>query len=99
MIAAARFACSLRMTEKQEAQHGGPASHGLRDIARQQKILGTSEDVLPGACAIGIGAAWAWGWWLLVFVVAGAVFVPAYNLELAFHTDWGSRSRGAPFRS
>jgi len=22
-------------------------------------------------------------------VVAGAIFVPAYNLELAFHTDWG----------
>ena len=41
------------------------------------------------ACAIGIGAARAWGWWLLPFVVAGAVFVPAYNLELALHTDWG----------
>jgi hypothetical protein len=41
------------------------------------------------ACAIGIGAARAWGWWLLLFVVAGAVFVPAYNLELALHTDWG----------
>ena len=25
----------------------------------------------------------------MTFVVAGAVFVPAYNLELALHTDWG----------
>lgn len=44
---------------------------------------------LAGACAIGVGAARAWGWWLLAFVIAGAIFVPAYNLELALHTDWG----------
>jgi hypothetical protein len=44
---------------------------------------------LAGACAIGVGAARAWGWWLLAFVAAGAVLVPAYNLELALHTDWG----------
>jgi hypothetical protein len=44
---------------------------------------------LAGACAIGIGAARAWGWWLLAFVVVGAAVVPLYNLELAFHTDWG----------
>jgi hypothetical protein len=44
---------------------------------------------LAGAVAIGIGAAAAWGWWLLAFVAAGAVVVPAYNLELAFHTDLG----------
>jgi hypothetical protein len=44
---------------------------------------------LAGACAIGIGAARAWGWGLLVFVAIGAVAVPAYNLELALHTDWG----------
>jgi hypothetical protein len=41
------------------------------------------------ACAIGIGAARAWGWWLLAFVVAGAILVPVYNLELALHNDWG----------
>jgi hypothetical protein len=41
------------------------------------------------ACAIGIDAARAWGWWLLAFVVAGAILVPAYNLELALHNDWG----------
>ena len=44
---------------------------------------------LAGAVAIGIGAAAAWGWWLLAFVAVGAVAVPAYNLELAFHTDLG----------
>jgi hypothetical protein len=44
---------------------------------------------LAGAVAIGVGAAAAWGWWLLAFVAAGAVVVPAYNLELAFHTDLG----------
>ena len=44
---------------------------------------------LAGACAIGVGAAQAWGWWLLAFVAVGAILVPAYNLELALHTDWG----------
>jgi hypothetical protein len=44
---------------------------------------------LVAACAIGVGAARAWGWWLLAFVIAGAIFVPLYNLELALHTDWG----------
>jgi hypothetical protein len=44
---------------------------------------------LTGAVAVGIGAAAAWGWWLLAFVAAGAVVVPAYSLELAFHTDLG----------
>jgi hypothetical protein len=44
---------------------------------------------LAGAVAIGIGAAIAWGWWLLAFVAVGAVLVPAYNLELAFHNDIG----------
>ena len=44
---------------------------------------------LAGAVAIGIGAAIAWGWGLLVFIAVGAILVPAYNLELAFHTDIG----------
>jgi hypothetical protein len=44
---------------------------------------------LAGAVTIGIGAAAAWGWGLLLFVGVGAVLVPAYNLELALHTDWG----------
>ena len=44
---------------------------------------------LAGAVAIGIGAAWAWGFGLLVFIAIGAIAVPAYNLELAFHTKFG----------
>ncbi|HVU77751.1 MAG TPA: hypothetical protein VHC67_09235 [Gaiellaceae bacterium] len=44
---------------------------------------------LAGGVAIGVGAAAAWGWWLLAFVAVGAILVPAYNLELAFHTDVG----------
>ncbi len=47
---------------------------------------------LAGAAAVGVGAAAAWGWWLLAFVAAGAVLVPAYNLELfggVLHNDWG----------
>jgi hypothetical protein len=44
---------------------------------------------LGGAVAIGVGAAVAWGLGLLVFVGIGAILVPAYNLELALHTDWG----------
>src|SRR4029079_9936346 len=44
---------------------------------------------LAGAVAIGVGAAIAWGWGLLAFVAVGAVLVPAYNLEVAFHNDLG----------
>ena len=44
---------------------------------------------LTAAALIGVGAARAWGYGLLVFVAIGAVLVPAYNLELAFHNDWG----------
>jgi hypothetical protein len=44
---------------------------------------------LAGAVAIGIGASIAWGWGLIAFVAVGAVLVPAYNLELAFHNDIG----------
>jgi hypothetical protein len=61
----------------------------LRTHIPSSVLVAVSVVSLAGACAIGIAAAWAWGWWLLVFVIAGAVFVPAYNLELALHTDWG----------
>src|SRR6185437_225401 len=47
---------------------------------------------LAGACVVGIVAAAAWGWWLLAFIAAGAILVPAYNLELwggVLHTDLG----------
>jgi len=52
-------------------------------------LVGIAAVALAGAVAIGIAAAAAWGWGLLAFVAVGAVLVPAYNLELAFHTDLG----------
>ena len=75
----------------------GVAAHALDELKGRplrthipsSVLVAVSVVSLAGACAIGIAAAWAWGWWLLVFVVAGAVLVPAYNLELALHTDWG----------
>lgn len=52
-------------------------------------LVGLAVVGLGGAVAIGIGAAYAWGFGLLVFIAVGAVLVPAYNLELAFHNEWG----------
>lgn len=52
-------------------------------------LVGLAVVGLGGAVAIGIGAAYAWGVGLLVFIAVGAVLVPAYNLELAFHNEWG----------
>ena len=65
--------------------HGRPLKTQIPGSA----LIAIAAVSLGGAIAIGIGAAAAWGWGLLVFVGAGAVLVPAYNLELAFHTDWG----------
>ena len=65
--------------------HGRPLKTQIPGSA----LIAIAVVSLGGAIAIGIGAAAAWGWGLLVFVGAGAVLVPAYNLELAFHTDWG----------
>jgi len=75
----------------------GVAAHALDELKGRPLRTRIPSPVLVAvaavslclACAIGIGAAAAWGWWLLPFVLAGAVFVPAYNLELALHTDWG----------
>jgi hypothetical protein len=61
----------------------------LRTAISSRVLVAVAVVSLAGACAIGIGAAAAWGWWLLPFVAAGAVLVPAYNLELALHSDWG----------
>jgi hypothetical protein len=60
---------------------------GTRISARM--LVAVAVVALALACAIGAGAAYAWGWWLLPFIVLGALLVPAYNLELALHTDWG----------
>ena len=75
----------------------GVAAHALDELKgrplRTQipsaALVAIAAVSLAGAVAIGIGAASAWGWGLLVFVAAGAVLVPAYNLELALHNDWG----------
>ena len=45
---------------------------------------------LLGALAIGVAGAVTVTVWLVPFVLAGALFLPAYNLELAggrFHSD------------
>jgi hypothetical protein len=65
--------------------HGRP----LKTTIPGRMLVAIAVVSLSGAVAIGIGAAAAWGWGLLVFVAVGAVLVPAYNLELALHTNWG----------
>jgi hypothetical protein len=65
--------------------HGRP----LRTQIPSKVLVALALVALAGACAIGAGAAAAWGWGLLIFVAIGAVIVPAYNLEVALHNDWG----------
>ncbi|HEY0415209.1 MAG TPA: hypothetical protein VGC78_02380 [Gaiellaceae bacterium] len=65
--------------------HGRP----LRTTIPSRALVALAGVTLAGAVAIGVGAAVAWGYGLLVFVAVGGVLVPAYNLELAFHTDLG----------
>jgi hypothetical protein len=75
----------------------GVAAHALDELKGRplgttipSRALGVLAVVsLAGAVAIGVYAAWLWGWGLLVFIAIGAILVPAYNLELALHTDWG----------
>jgi hypothetical protein len=64
----------------------------LRTRISSTALAVTAFVALGGAIGVGIAAANAWGWWLLAFVAAGAVLVPAYNLELfggMLHNDWG----------
>ena len=61
----------------------------LRTAIPSSVLVGLAATSLAGAVAIGIGAAAVWGWGLIAFVVVGAIAVPAYNLEVAFHTDAG----------
>jgi hypothetical protein len=65
--------------------HGRP----LQTSIPSGVLVGLAIVALGGAVAIGVGAAAAWGWGLLVFVALGAILVPVYNLELAFHNEWG----------
>lgn len=75
--------------------HGRPLATNIPG----RLLVGLAAASLAGAVAIGIGAALAWTLWLLPFVAAGGLLVPAYALELAggrFHSDlwfglsWGS---------
>lgn len=75
----------------------GVAAHALDELKGRPlqtripspALVALAAAGLAGAVAIGVGAAVAWGYGLLVFVAIGAIAVPAYNLELAFHTDVG----------
>jgi hypothetical protein len=75
----------------------GVAAHALDELKGRPlattipswALVALAVASLVGAVAIGVYAAWLWGWGLLVFIAIGAILVPAYNLELAFHTDWG----------
>jgi hypothetical protein len=75
----------------------GLAAHALDELKGRplhtripsSALVAIAIVALAGAVAIGIGAAVAWGFGLLVLVAVGAVLVPAYNLELAFHNTVG----------
>lgn len=59
--------------------HGRPLRTGIPD----RTLLGLGVAGLAGAVAIGVAGALAVSAWLAPFVLAGAAFVLAYNLELA----------------
>jgi hypothetical protein len=75
----------------------GVAAHALDELKGRPlhtripspALVAIAVVALAASIAIGVGAAAAWGWGLLAFVAIGAILVPAYNLELALHTDWG----------
>jgi hypothetical protein len=75
----------------------GVAAHALDELKGRPlrtripspALVAIAIVALAGAVAIGVGAAIAWGFGLLAFVAVGAVLVPAYNLELAFHNNVG----------
>jgi hypothetical protein len=85
----------------------GVAAHALDELRGRplgteiprRVLIGLAGGSLLGAVAIGVAAALLWTPWLLVFVAAGAFFVPAYNLELfggRFHSDfWFALDWGA----
>jgi hypothetical protein len=58
----------------------------------EQVLLALTVTSLAGAVAIGIAGAVTFNLWLLLFVVAGGLLVPVYNLELfrgAIHNSPG----------
>jgi hypothetical protein len=71
----------------------------LRTAIPDRVLIALAVVSTGAATAIGVGAAIAWTPWLLPFVAFGALFLPAYCLELfggRFHSDlwfalgWGS---------
>jgi hypothetical protein len=85
------LACAAFFLAMGVAAHALDELHGrpLRTGIPSRLLVAVAFCALAGAVAIGVAAAAAWGWGLLAFVAVGAVLVPAYNLELALHTDWG----------
>lgn len=75
--------------------HGRPLGTAIPSGA----LAGLAVASVCAACAIGIVVALDFSLWLLLFVAAGALLVPAYNLELLggrLHTDlWFGLAWGA----
>jgi hypothetical protein len=71
----------------------------LRTSFADRTLLGWGVAALLGAVAIGVAGVLTVSVWLAPLVLAGAVFLPAYNLELAggrFHSDlWFAVGWGA----
>lgn len=71
----------------------------LRTSLSDRTLLGLATVSLLGALAIGIGGVLSVSVWLAPFVLAGGVFLPAYNLELIggrLHSDlWFAVGWGA----
>jgi hypothetical protein len=71
----------------------------LRTSIPDRALLGCGVAALAGAVAIGVAGVLTVSVWLAPFVLAGALFLPAYNLELAggrFHSDaWFALAWGA----
>ncbi len=71
----------------------------LRTSIGDRTLIVLAATSLAGALAIGIAGTFTVTAWLAPFVLAGALFLPAYNLELAggrFHGDaWFALAWGA----
>jgi hypothetical protein len=76
----------------------GVAAHALDELhdrplgtsIASRTLVGLAAVGLAGAVAIGVAGALSVSVWLVPLVLAGALFLPAYNLELAggrFHSD------------
>jgi heme O synthase-like polyprenyltransferase len=75
------------------------AGRPLRTAIPRWMLVALAFASVATACAIGVAVAVDFSLWILPLVVAGALLVPAYTLELAggrFHTDlWFGLAWGA----